>query len=64
VQLSRGWVEWCCGAVGFITVRHHCCCTLHDRHSTPLTQGVVTEGIITGYNKGGVLVELGDLKGA
>jgi hypothetical protein len=28
-----------------------------------MLQGVVTDGIITGFNKGGVLVELGDLKG-
>lgn len=26
-------------------------------------QGTVVDGTITGFNKGGVLVELGDLKG-
>lgn len=29
-----------------------------------MLQGVVAEGIIIGYNKGGVLVDIGEIKGA
>jgi hypothetical protein len=28
-----------------------------------LLQGTVSDGVITGFNKGGVLVEMADLKG-
>lgn len=34
-----------------------------ERAKDMLLQGTVVDGVITGFNKGGVLVELGDLKG-
>lgn len=34
-----------------------------ERATDLMMQGVVADGMITGFNKGGVLVELGDLKG-
>lgn len=35
-----------------------------DRAQDMMLRGTVVEGTITGFNQGGVLVELGDLKGA